>query len=308
MLRIYVVVLVLALSTACLPAQVLINEIDTSTPDFIELLNVGSTAVNIGGWTLQSWVRTSAATVLTAETLFTFPAGTMIGAQGFLAKHDSATGTVGGCSSYVGFNYSWTDMAGVEIVLKNAAGVGVDYVFRNPYGGAASPNLPAGTTWAGIIATTGNNVRRINITDTNTAGDWAVVATGPTGCALNPGQAFPPPTPAVSMVVTSPSVGNIAVSISTFPARPNAEFYAVYSFQNFTPNGSGPFFGVGFDVLPQIMQPLIPGSPFHGLLDGGGNFAFASTGMPAGFFIEATCVVIDGVNLVGPAAVDETTF
>ncbi len=295
------------LAAGSLRAQVLINEVSCGTPDFIELINTGGAAVNIGGWTLQSWYRTTATTALTAEAIYTFPAGTMIGGQSFIARHDSATGTIGACSLYVGWNYNWTTSYDVEIVLRNAAGVGVDYVHRNPFGGA-NTNLPTNLTWSGNLVTTGDNIRRNNITNTSGAADWSVAANA-TGCALNPGQSFPPAAPPVSMLVSTNGIGSVSVSISTFPAKPFAEFYGLYSTMNHTPNGSGPLFGVGFDALAALWEPVLPGSPFHSNLDGSGVFNFALPGgMPAGLLLEATCVVIDGAVLVGPAAVDETVF
>lgn len=295
------------LTAGSLRGQVLINEVSCATPDFIELVNVGGAAVNIGGWTLQSWYRTTVAGVLTAEAVYTFPVGTMLGAQSFIARHDSSTGTVGACSLYVGWNYNWASTYEVEIVLRNAAGVGVDYVHRSPIAGV-NTNLPTNLTWSGNLALTGDNIRRNNITNTSGAADWSVAANA-TGCALNPGQSFLPPTPPVSMLVSTNGLGSVNVSISTFPARPFAEFYGLYSMMNHTPNGSGPLFGVGFDALTSVWEPLLPGSPFHSNLDASGVFNFALPGgMPAGLLIEATCVVINGSALIGPASVDETVF
>jgi hypothetical protein len=303
----YSITVLSLLASASLRAQVLINEVHCGTPDFVELINTGTTAVDIGGWTLRTWYRTTATGALTAEATYTFPVGTMLGAQSFTVRHDSSTGTVGACSSYVGWNFNWTTTYDVEVVLRNAAGVGVDYVHRNPFGGA-NTNLPTNLSWTGALATTGDNFRRNSITNTSGAADWSV-STNATGCALNPLQSFPPPTPPVSMVVSTNGAGSVSVAISTFPAKPFAEFYGLYSFINYTPNGSGPLFGVGFDALVVINEPLLPGSPFHSNLDGNGAFSFALPGgMPAGLLMEATCLVIDGSVLVGPAAVDETVF
>ena len=58
--------------------------------------------------------------------------------------------------------------------MLQGGGTGIDYVYRNPFGGAVAPNLPAGTTWTGTLATTGANVHRGGNSDTNTAADWVV--------------------------------------------------------------------------------------------------------------------------------------
>lgn len=73
-------------TTATLPSAVLINEIhydpadETSAQEFIELYNPGSIAIDLSNWTLTDAVR------------FTFPPGTVLGANDFLVvAEDPAT-------------------------------------------------------------------------------------------------------------------------------------------------------------------------------------------------------------------------
>ncbi len=83
--------IVVAATAACLllliapavQAQVVINEIHYNPPDatleFIELFNRGSSAVNVGGWSMADAVG------------FTLPGGTTIPAQGYLVVALNAT-------------------------------------------------------------------------------------------------------------------------------------------------------------------------------------------------------------------------
>jgi hypothetical protein len=260
---------------------------------------------------VRSWYRTSSGTGIVTEPTFIIPANTTIAPGAFLVLQETGTagapGTIGACSMRTGFNYNWASGYGVQIAVLNPSGTGVDYVHRNPFGGAVSPNLPPGTTWTGTLATTGDGVGRSGDVDTDSAADWAV-GNPSSACAYNPGQNLPPPP--VDLIITTPGAGAVAVSLVTTPPRPGAEFYILYSLQNFTPDGSGPFFGVGFDVIPQLAFPIIPGTPFHANLDGAGRLdvAYGPGTLPVGFFTEAVAIVIVGANVIGPSPVVQVSL
>ena len=53
----------------------------------------------------------------------------------------------------------------------------------------------------------------------------------------------------MTLMVTTTGIGDVSASITTGPAMPGAEFWNLVSFQNYTPTGSGPLFGVQFSQL-----------------------------------------------------------
>lgn len=291
--------------------NVKINEVNTGTPDYIELMNRGTTAVNVGGLIVRTYFITTAGGATTAEPAFTIPTGTIIQPGDRLVLQETGTagspGTLGACAIFTGINYGWTNARSVEVVLLNGA-VGVDYVYRDVFNGPAAPNLPAGTTWTGVLSTSGDSFFRPGDVDTNSAADWSVTSGGGTACNLNPGQTFSIP-PEVFLVVSTTGVGDLSLSITSSPVLPNAEFYGLYSTQNLTPNGIGPLFGIGIDALPQIYQPIAPGNPFHSNLSAAGTFNFnlGAGSLPPGFFLEGVVVAISGAALK-ISNIDETTF
>jgi hypothetical protein len=291
--------------------QIKINEFDTGTPDYVELMNREFTAVNVGGWQIQTWYRSSSTAAIATDGTFTIPAGTTIqpGARLVLQEMGTpgGTGSLGACAMSVGYNFNWANNYAVEVALRNGGGQGVDYVHRNPFGGAASPNLPAGTSWSGSLTPNGNNVARNGNVDTDAAADWTVGGTA-SACNLNAGQTYSLPSP-VQLNITTTGVGDVGVTITSSPAIPNAEFYGLYSTQNFNPNGTGPLFGIGFDALPFLYQPFLPGTPFHSALDAAGQLAVAYPPgtVPTGLFLEGVVVVINGGSLV-ISDVEQITF
>jgi hypothetical protein len=304
-------VLSLACLTICLalqaaPGQVVINEVQTGTPDYIELRNLGQSPVNIGGWVVATWQTTT--TVLSAEGQFTIPAGTTIPAEGFFVLQETGTpgtaGTIGACSMRVGINYNWTNTRTIVVALTNA-GQGVDYFFRNASGVVGTPNLPAGTTWSGTFSSTGDSIVRTSNSDTNAASDWGIAAAG-SPCALNPGQSFIPP---VDFFLASQGLGDVVMSITTNPPRPNREFYTLVSGQILSPLGSGAIFGVGLDVLPQFGWAAFAGNPFHSNLSGTGFFGanYGPGALPLGLTVQAVVIVLDSGDII-PSQVRQVTF
>lgn len=304
--------LLLAALMPALPAQVVINEVYTATPDFIELRNIGNTAIDISGWTVRSFQGTG----LTPETPFTIPAGTVLGPDDFLTLEEFGTagapGTLGPCSIRVGFNYNWTSTRNIVVAMTDAAGAGVDYVYRNQGGASGAPNLPGGTTWNGSLTTSGDVIHRQTDSDTDNASDWATLGNGSqTPCFFNPGQAVPPPPPPpFDLQLSSAGGGQVTVTLDSDPALPGAEYYTLVSANLQNPIGSGPVFGMGIDVLPQFGNPLIVGSPFHGLLDANGDFtvSFPAGAVPVGLTIQAVSVAIKSDGTLEISDNEEITF
>lgn len=299
--------LCLLLLAVAAPAQVLINEFDSGTPDAIELHNRGFAPVDVGGWSVSTWFRDGGTGAMTAETPFTIPAGTMIPAGGFLVLQENGTpgspGTLPN-SIFVGINYLWTSTRSIEIALFDNTNTGVDYVFANRGGGGnPAPNLPAGQSWTGTLSSSASNdVWRNQNQDNDAASDWTV-QTGNTFGALNPGQSIADP---VTLTLSSTGMGQVTIDVVTTPSLPNRQIYNLFSLMDFTPNGSGPFFGVGLDVIPQLS---LPGPPFSAMTNGAGTYTLALPvgTVPPGLFFEGVTLLVNGGNVIF-SPVDEIQF
>lgn len=286
---------VLLFGLAAARGQVVLNELDTATPDYVELRNLSASPVDVSGWTVQSYRGSS----LQVETPYTLPAGTTISGGGTLVLEENGAagqaGTLGPCATRTGSNYNWGASTTIIVVLLDAQGLGQDYVWRNASQiPGAPPNLPAGTSWTGNLFTTGRVIRRIGDIDTDDASDWVVSAT-PTPCALNPGQSTPVPPQIVDLTLATMGLGDASFALTTSPPLPGLEYFGLYSMQDYTPNGSGPFFGIGFDALPFLFLPLVPASPFHSTLDSGGAAAvsYPPGTLTTGVFFEGRVVILD---------------
>lgn len=296
--------LLLLLLTSVVPAQVVINEFHTGSPDWVELKNVSGVGFDFGGWSVTTYQSSS--TTLTFEGTFTIPYGTVVPAGGFLVLQEYGSAGLPGtlpCSLSTGFNYSWTSTRSVEVILTSPQQVAIDYVYRQGTGGpAAAPNLPYGVTWTGTFALGGDGCARVTDQDTDSASDWGV--TTATVCAGNPGQA------AAQLIVlnaTTSGAGDVTMSIQTTPALPGAEFATLVSTTDLVPNGSGPILGLDWDALAGI-QPAQPGSPFHSWLDplGAFNFAAPPGTVPPGLHIEAVVAVVTPTGLSASEVVEIT--
>ncbi len=106
------------------PAQVIINEILANEPgstiagEFVELVNLGGTAVDLGGWTVSDGVGVR----------HTFAAGTTLGAGKALAVFGATSGIPAGLTNAVGASTGTLGLgnSGDTVTVKNAAGVTVD--------------------------------------------------------------------------------------------------------------------------------------------------------------------------------------
>ncbi len=85
----FLLALALLLTPAVATAQVVVNECFTGVPDWCEVINLSSSPVNIGGWSL---VMTDDPTT---TTVYTFPAGTTLPAFGLAVVSESGTAPAG---------------------------------------------------------------------------------------------------------------------------------------------------------------------------------------------------------------------
>ncbi len=149
------------------------------------LTNYGSSAVDIGGYTIAKAYDTTA-----SSNLFVVNSGTIIGPGDTLAfvRTDSATDwfcrtsdtrDVVTMASSGGRNLAVTDSAGT-LYLYNASGTLIDTVaYRASLTGADNANPQAG--WSGQSAYLGNKqqgIIRVESTDTDTAADWTPQGSG----------------------------------------------------------------------------------------------------------------------------------
>lgn len=290
-----------ALCSAPAQAQVVINEFFCGTPDYVELRNLGTTNVDISGWTLSTFQSSGGGTP-SPETPFTFPAGTIIPAGQLLSAVEFSA-NAGPCSIGVGFNYNWTSTRNVEVALFDGANNGIDYVYRNVSGTPGTPNMPGGLTFNGALTATGNSVARNSDVDTDNASDWTAGGND-TPCGFNPGQNVPPPP--VELTLSTTGTGDGVIAVVTTPALPGAEYLTLFSFENTQPIGSGPIFGLGLDVLPQFASMPMPGSPFRGFLDANGeyNLAFGPGTFGAGFRVQGATLVLSPTEILVSEAVE----
>jgi len=186
------IVTVLGLAAASAEAQIVVNEFNTGTPDFLELRNTSGSAIDVSGWTVSTWYATASGGGTIAETPYTLPAGTIIQGGDFLVLQENGTpGSAGTLpkSISVGFNYFWTSTRTIEIAVFDNFGVGQDYVYLNWFLNLPTPNLPPGQTWVGDLNSgTGDEVRRLGDDDLDNATDWLKTAGSGTPGDLNPGQ------------------------------------------------------------------------------------------------------------------------
>ncbi|MFK7740695.1 MAG: lamin tail domain-containing protein [Planctomycetota bacterium] len=174
-------------------AQVLINEISTGIDDFIEIVNIGSSAVDISGWAVRSYETRGNSTPCGPSTSASFglveqiivPAGTSIPAGGYLAFDES--GTLGNQPTptimETGVNIFFFDTTDAEVWIEDASGNVVDYVV---FGDVVIDEyingtyVPVASQWTDTPILRPRDdldlMVRVLPADTNTAFEWELVA------------------------------------------------------------------------------------------------------------------------------------
>lgn len=272
---------------------VVVNEIQTGTPDWVELVNLGPNALNISGYRL--WVSATTGAPLT----FVIPQGTVLGPGATLVVTDDFTGLqpvvpAGALKIYAGGNIPWntTGAGSTEAgacALTTPTDAGLDRVRWN----APADALPFASPFAGTVLPSASGLARLGNTDTDTVADWASLPAGAASPgALNAGQSPPSATVAVIYTSTAPTAFH-AVITTAQPSMPNAEFIQLVSFQDAIPDGSGPLFGLLPDALATAFTPLAAGNPYHDTLDATGSWSFT---VAPGFLTQG--LHFEGVVLV----------
>jgi hypothetical protein len=146
--------------------RVVINEIRVQSNQAVELLNLGTSSVNLNGWKFIAYAGNG-----TAEITFTFPSFTL--SAGSYVILNKGTGGNNATNLYLG-NYStaWASNGSGAALLKSG-NVGIDFVRW----GTSTLMPPAGTGWTGQNQDgppAGQNLGRDPLTgDTDDGGDWS---------------------------------------------------------------------------------------------------------------------------------------
>jgi hypothetical protein len=157
--------------------QVRISEVITGSEDRLELVNLGTVAVDLDGFSV-GWTDTSglADVILVADTYLLDPGARVI------LRENTGAATAGALD--LGVNISWSNATGGSAELLDLFGASVDFV---RWGG--SDALPSGGVgWTQTIGLPtppdeGASLSRVAATDTDTAADFC--ATGATPGAAN---------------------------------------------------------------------------------------------------------------------------
>ena len=169
---------------------VIINEVFTGTPDFVELLNPHQTPVDLSGFKLDSWYH---GTTPDAPAPFVIPTGTILMPGQTLVIEEfgipGVPGTLPGSIS-CGYNLFWVGARQVEVVLMDPYGTGVDYVTRRWTGYLPHPHLPPDLAWTGDLTGIEDGIARHALIDTDSAADITLRTYASAG-SLNPGQSLP---------------------------------------------------------------------------------------------------------------------
>ncbi|MBN2477183.1 MAG: right-handed parallel beta-helix repeat-containing protein [Pirellulales bacterium] len=174
-------------------ATILISEVDASSPDTVEFTNVSGGAVDLSGWQVWFYDRTSGSSPLTPLTI---PDGTVC-APGdvFLVTQDGdAPGSYP--HFYTGANISWRTLEGeIGVLLTDASAQVVDFVAASALDPSqiTNPIAVVPRDWQGDplppLPDYSRSYQRAGQADHDTSADW-VIAASSIG-SLNPGLSLP---------------------------------------------------------------------------------------------------------------------
>jgi len=283
--------LCLGLLPASLSGQAVlkVNEVSTANPSWIEIVNLG-TPINVGGYIVRAGGN-SGITFLQGS--YTIPSMTL-GTNQVLVLTEDVSAVLpavpaGVFKAYCGFSIPWaaTPATGANgvVALNDPTDVGLD---RMRWGNPLQDFSIYGSPWSSTITATASAMYRNTPVDTNTPADWVSTGT-PTPGVINPGEA----NVLNLQLVSTPGLGDLTLTVTSIgPAVPFGEIFNLASLINTSPDGSGPIFGVGADVL---LQPTM-GYPFHTNLDANGVFQLATGpgALPFGLHLEVVSLLLQG--------------
>lgn len=179
-------VLYLIVSSFCHPAQsaIIINEIYTGAPDWIEIYNSGQTSVDVTGWKIRSWVRAVNSYQFEHSSTI-IPENTILQPGEFLVVSDDP---VSDCSIPASPAFMWCSMESLAVSLETFEGVTSDMVIA--IGAFGEPDLeaiPHLITPPFPLRRNTDLIHRRNAIDTNSGSDWECIGE-PSPCEPNAGQ------------------------------------------------------------------------------------------------------------------------
>ena len=293
-------VLALYLFPACLWAQagLKVNEVSTTNPAWVEIVNFGATPVNMTGYK----VRFGGNSGLTFQQgVYTVPAGVTLNQNQVLVITEDVSavqppvpaGVFKAYGGFTGFPWVTTPATGANgcAAINDPADVGLD---RMKWGNPQQDFSTYGSPFTGTIAPTAAVMSRFVATDSDTPSDW----TSTTTAGASPGLVNPGTANVIDLELTTVvGSGGITIDVLTLgPAVPNGEIFNLFSLINSVPDGSGPLFGIGADAFLQATTPLSPGNPFHTNLDGAGNYQLVvpAGSLPVGLHVEGISILFQG--------------
>ncbi len=159
------------------PENIVINEVNTGTPDSVELYNYGPDKA-LTGWTLEMydegypWSGT-----------YTFPSGFTLNNHSFVQIKEN-TGTDTATELYTGWNITFAGSRNGEVILKDGSGGCQDYMlFDDP----SDNHIPYDDTWTGNFFRDTEYLLRQWDYDTDDEIDW-MSDTAPSPLSLNGNQ------------------------------------------------------------------------------------------------------------------------
>lgn len=198
--RISTAILVIASLTAVSGAQtVLINEVFTGNPDYIEITNFSGATVNLNGWTLEATFGTTVYPTATLPPNLIIAPGesiVLIETNNLTLPVSSPTPPAGTQILNTGVGYGWVGTSSGAVALVDSFSVVRDQVvFAGPTGPptltATAPLAPFTNPIVRGVPNAGDAIYRINAIDTNDGSDFENQTTGlETPGTLNPGQSF----------------------------------------------------------------------------------------------------------------------
>ncbi|MEE9391451.1 MAG: lamin tail domain-containing protein [Planctomycetota bacterium] len=270
--------------------DVLINEVNTGNPDWVEIYNFSSQSVDVGGWRLESSFGFS------VYPSFQIPAGTSIAAGQSVILLESQSNFASGTGPanfttifHTGFGWGWVGISTGSVVLFDDKNVERDMLIFGQDGlqlpaGASASNFSNPLDRSGNSISGNDVIARTTTLDTNTGLDWSLGSTpAATPGMLNPGQAL----------------GAIDVREFLFDGTPTVSLNPALGQFEISATISGFVTSTGISVLNPAADPIIGGTFLaSGSYSPPGidlaNFAFS----PATILVTAGQGTQDGVIIV----------
>lgn len=301
-----------------------VNEVNTGVISFVEVANLGPDIVYMAGYKLY-WGCNVGVTPVFTSGFFTFPTGTVLYPGQIAVLTENVTGTIpsvpaGVYRVYIGSALPWAQMPagspstsrnGVA-VLVSPTNVGLDRVqWGTPT--TSFDSIAFGATISGGVTFTGAAVHRTSNADTDAPTDFVSSALGSPGFLTPAGPSVPGQTVIVGLTISLTTTGGGQLTMTTTsqnPALPFAEHYNLVSLQNYTPNGSGPVFGVGADVIQLAVTPASLTNPFHTFFDVTGVYSLSLPAgvLPVGLHLEAAALTVVGGVITRISTVSEVNL